>query len=251
MTKPFIAAACLAACALSSAHATVVQQAYSGHITGVASASGTAKVGDLPLQVGATITGALVYDNALLGSPASLLSPFGTTLTYTGNPVNNHITLSVDGQAIVAAPDSWLGACNGVLLTLDTCATPVVMYRRTGTGLLGQPTEILSLTYAPTPNSPFFTLGGNTSVRVASVTMDFFYPQALPDDGLPAQINFDALSFAQIQLNLSDGAGVFVKVMAINAPVPEAHALALMSLGLVGVAAVVRAQRRSKASATA
>lgn len=247
MTKQLIAAACLAACALSSAHATVVQQAYSGYITGVASASGTAKVGDLSLQTGATITGTLVYDNALQGSPASPLSPLGSALTYTGNPVNNHITLSVNGQAIVAAPDAGPGACNGVLLTLDTCAMPVVMYRRTGTGLLGQPTETLSLTYAPTYNSPFFTLGGNTPVRVASVTMDFFYPQALPGDGLPAQIDFDTLSFAQMQLNLSDGAGVFVKVMAINAPVPEAGTLGTMALGLLGVAGAVAARRRLNA----
>jgi hypothetical protein len=249
MTKPFIAAACLAVCAIQTAHAAVVQQTYSGYVTGVASPTGTASVGNLSLNPGVAITGSFVYDNELLGGPRSPFDPVPAKREYRGAPVNNHITVSADGQAFVAAPDSASGACSSPLDIIN-CADPVVMRVRSSLSSSVLPSDILSLTYAPFYNPPFVTVGDTTPVRVSSVTMDFFYQGELAGNGLPTQIDFESLSYAQMMLNLSDGSGVFVKLMAISAPVPEAGTLSTMALGLVGVAAVVGAQRRRLASVT-
>jgi hypothetical protein len=244
MDKQILATACLAASAFSSAHAAVVQQAYSGYITGVASATGTTIVGGQLLHTGSEITGTFVYDNAMVGSAPSPFNPLPSKLEYSGAPANNYISLRVDGQSMVTAPDTGASPCSASTLNIVTCSAPVVMRLKAGLATPGLPNDILSLTYTPAYNPALLTIGGDTPVRVSSVTMDFYLTKAWTGKGLPSQINFDELSYAQMTLNLSDGAGVFVKVLSIASPVPEAGTLVSMAAGLLMVAAMTAAQRQ-------
>jgi hypothetical protein len=180
----------------------------------------------------------------MVGSAPSPFNPFPSKLEYSGAPANNYISLSVDGQSTVTAPDTGANPCSAFTLNIVTCSAPVVMRLKAGLATPGLPNDILSLTYTPAYNPPLLTVGGDTPVRVSSVTMDFYLTKAWTGNGLPSQINFDDLSYAQMTLNLSDGAGVFVKVLSIASPVPEAGTLGSMAAGLFMVAAMTGAQRR-------
>jgi hypothetical protein len=246
MTKMILAAACLAACALGNAQATVVQQGYTAYITGIASPTGTGSVGSQALHVGDAVTGFFSYDNALVGTLPSPFSPIQASLNYTGSVADNHITVDIAGNAAVTAPVNGGLGCSATSLDPANCATPEVMRRWPGPILMGQQaTDVLSLIYTPAFNpGPLWTVpDANTPVRVSSVQLDFFYPAQLTGNGLPTQIRLEDLRFSQMTLNLSDGAGVFVRVFSIAEPVPEAGTLATMGLGLVGLLGVLQRRR--------
>jgi hypothetical protein len=235
----------LAAILAPAAHSAVVQQQYTASVTSVLAASGTVSIGSRSVHLGDALSGVFSYDNAMSGEPAPLPMPSSYEYGYRGTVQDNHVTLSLNGTQVVAPPAANAGSCSPFDLLCSSL--PVVMVRYAGPVVVG-PTDKLTLHYAlpGVSNGGLSPIGGG-EVRVSSVDLDFFYSGELSGNALPAQIDFGALRFAQLTLNLSDGTGVLARIDAISpSAVPEPQVWTLMVMGLfaVGAACQVR-QRRS------
>lgn len=245
---------------LSSAQAEVVQQQYTATLTHFASPIDSwPELNGLTLQAGQTVTGTLSYDNAMVGGIGNGLVG---DLAYQGTPLDNHITVSVEGRPLVSAPSPSDNFCGPIqLVCLNTSppapnpyglSTPVVgpapnpllrqVMSRSADG------QNLSLRYTlPDPgNGASSSLQiFNTPVRsIQSVELNFDLLAPLSGTGLPSQMDLAAMRFAGLTLNLSDGTGVFAQVQRISAPVPEAEAAWTFGLGLAAMAGLLRARRQ-------
>lgn len=257
----FTATATLLAALLSSAQAEVVQQQYTATITHFASPIDSwPELNGLTLQTGQAVTGLLSYDNAMVGGMAT--GYFGT-LSYQGTPFDNHITVNVEGRALVSAPSASDNFCSPVQLICPINTSPPTWgpYDLTTPVVVPGPNPLLRQVMTRSADGRNLTLGYslpvlnnsfgsslpifNTPVRsVRSVELNFDYLVPLSGAGLPSQIDLGAVRFAGLTLNLSDGTGVFAQVQGVSAPVPEVGTVWSFGLGLLALTGLVR-QRRS------
>lgn len=255
----------LALATLTTAHAAVVEQAYSATLTHYAARDGAWRViQGLQLAEGQTVQGVIRYDNALVGTLTQ-----GDGTVYHGARIDNHLTAAIGSAVLWGAPTGTPEGCSPLQITCGLLpSSPVLSDYNTG----GAPVVTSPLSFAPAPaplprvatlssdrqaltfqdtrpttvSTPWLTSFGDVagmplSVTSMQLTLAWLAPQ--PSTALPAELRLGAVQFGSLMVNLSDGSAVFARLDSLAAPVPEASTVWTFSIGLLALAGLQRARR--------
>lgn len=227
----------------STAHAAVVEQAYTATITHYAARDGDWRVIDgLQLGEGQTLSGVIRYDNALVGTTTQTFPP---ETIYRGDKLNNHLTAAIDGTSLWGTPTGTQSACSP--LQISCALNPSAPAPLPEVATLSFDRQYLTFkdTRPSATLNPFLGFGGTaaTPLSVTSLTLTFAWRQPLASTVLPPELNLLDTQFTSLTMNLSDGSAVFAQLNSVAAPVPEVATLWSFGLGLLGMGALRRANR--------
>jgi len=227
----------------ATAHAAVVEQAYTATITHYAARDGDWRVIDgLQLGQGQTISGVVRYDNALGGTTTQTFPP---ETIYRGDKLDNHLTASINGQVLWGTPTATQSGCSPLQISCGLIPSAPAALPEVASLSFDRQYLTFKDTRSSAAPGPFFTVDSTATspLSLTSLTLTFAWRQPPAMTMLPAGLNLLDTQFTSLTMKLSDGSAVFAQLSSLAAPVPEAATLWSFGLGLLALGLLRRTNR--------